>query len=49
LLSYNEHLGGYEVDISDADLKNTPKFCEENWDDGDRKKEMAQDRAANQN
>ena len=41
LLSYNENLGGYEVDISDADLKNAPKFCEENWDDGDRNKEMA--------
>jgi len=41
LLSYNEYLGGYEVDISDTDLKNAPKFREENWDDGDRKKEMA--------
>lgn len=26
LLKYNEELGGYEVDISDAQLKGAPKF-----------------------
>jgi len=41
LLSYNESLGGYELDISDAELKNVPQFCDENWDNGDRNKESA--------
>ena len=41
LLSYNAFLGGYEIDVSDAELKNAPKFREENWDYGDRSKENA--------
>src|SRR3954449_4942670 len=33
LLSYNPHLGGYEVNITDAQLQRAPKFTTlENWD-----------------
>jgi sporulation protein YlmC with PRC-barrel domain len=36
LLSYNEDLGGYEVNVSDDQLKNAPKYTNESdwdWDD----------------
>ena len=39
LLTFNERLGGYVVDISDAQLKGAPKFAGEDWDSGDRTKE----------
>jgi sporulation protein YlmC with PRC-barrel domain len=33
LLRYNEKLGGYQVDITEQQLKNAPKFGQnENWD-----------------
>jgi hypothetical protein len=33
LLTYNPRLGGYEVNITDAQLKGAPKFStHENWD-----------------
>ena len=33
LLRYNEKLGGYQVDITERQLKNAPKFGQnENWD-----------------
>jgi PRC-barrel domain len=33
LLTYNPRLGGYEVNITDAQLKGAPKFTtHENWD-----------------
>jgi hypothetical protein len=33
LLTYNPRLGGYEVNITDAQLKSAPKFTtHENWD-----------------
>src|SRR5215213_2263978 len=37
LLTYNEQLGGYEVNITDEQLKGAPKFTQsESWDWGDR-------------
>ena len=36
LLTYNQELCGYEVDISDDILKDLPKFVAKNWDCGDR-------------
>jgi hypothetical protein len=37
LLTYNPRLEGYEVNISDAQLKSAPKFStHENWDWGTR-------------
>ena len=37
LLRYNEKLGGYQVDITEKQLKNAPKFGQnENWDWSDR-------------
>jgi PRC-barrel domain protein len=31
-LTYNENLGGYEVNISDAELKGAPKYGNTEWD-----------------
>jgi hypothetical protein len=37
LLSYNQKLGGYEVNVSDEQLKDAPKFMnDENFDMGER-------------
>ena len=37
LLRYNKKLGGYQVDITERQLKNAPKFGQnENWDWSDR-------------
>ena len=41
LLTFNEFLGGYEFDVSEEQLRTAPRFCEENWDYGDRTKESA--------
>jgi hypothetical protein len=41
LLAYNEKLGGYEVDVSDQQLKGAPKFDRSSWDFGDRVQEAA--------
>jgi hypothetical protein len=42
LLTYNEQLGGYEVNISDAQLKSAPKFRkDESWEYNDRGSEGA--------
>ena len=42
LLRYNENLGGYEAEISDAQLKGAPKFhSNEPWTYGDRAREEA--------
>lgn len=42
LLRYNERLGGYEAEISDAQLKGAPKFhSQDAWNYGDRKREEA--------
>jgi hypothetical protein len=41
LLTYDEELAGYKVDISDEQLKGAPKFARNNWDFGDRTQEMA--------
>jgi hypothetical protein len=39
MLTYNERLGGYEVNISDEQLKGAPKYNQsESWDWGDRKR-----------
>ena len=39
LLTYNERLGGYEVNISPEQLKGAPKFREyEEWDWSDRER-----------
>ena len=39
LLTYNERLGGYEVNISDEQLKGAPKFRrDEEWDWSDRER-----------
>jgi hypothetical protein len=38
-LTYNERLGGYEVDISDEELKSAPKYDPQNeldWSDQDQ-------------
>lgn len=40
LLTYNDRLGGYEVAITDEQLKGAPKFSpEESWTNEDRKEE----------
>jgi hypothetical protein len=37
MLTYNTKLGGYEVNISDEQLKGAPKYGrDEHWDDGTR-------------
>ncbi|HEY4114511.1 MAG TPA: PRC-barrel domain-containing protein [Rhizomicrobium sp.] len=42
LLTYNERLGGYEVNISDAQLKGAPKFtADEPWDYDNRAAEQS--------
>ena len=42
LLKYNEQLGGYEVDISDEQLKGAPRFRhDERWNYEDRGREKA--------
>jgi hypothetical protein len=42
LLTYNERLGGYEVNISDQQLKGAPKFRkDESWEYEDRGRESA--------
>jgi hypothetical protein len=39
VLTYNERLGGYEVNISDTQLKGAPKFSrDEDWDWSDRER-----------
>lgn len=42
LLTYNTDLGGYEVNISDAQLRGAPRFGQgEDWDRYDRDRETA--------
>lgn len=42
LLKYNEELGGYEVNISDVQLKGAPKFSKDQaWEYEDRANEQA--------
>ena len=42
LLTYNERLGGYEVNITEQQLKKAPKFqANESWDYADRSREGA--------
>jgi hypothetical protein len=41
LLTFDEELGGYKVDITDDQLKGSPKLERDNWDFGDRTKEAA--------
>jgi hypothetical protein len=42
LLTYNQDLGGYEVNISDAQLRGAPRFAQgEDWDRLDRSRETA--------
>ena len=42
LLTYNERLGGYEVNISDEQLKGAPKFrTNDSWEYEDRGRESA--------
>ena len=36
LLTYNQELGGYEVDISEDIFKDLPKFAVQDWDSGER-------------
>ena len=41
MLTYNRRLGGYEVNLTDDQLKGAPKFgSEEEWDDGTRDNEI---------
>jgi hypothetical protein len=41
-LTFNERLGGYEVNVTDEQLKNAPKFtAHESWDWSDRKRRQA--------
>jgi len=40
LLSYNPELEGYEVNLSESQLKNAPRYSKhENWDWSDRARE----------
>jgi PRC-barrel domain protein len=39
MLTYNEMLGGYQVDVTDEQLQGAPKFAHDNWDFGDRTRE----------
>jgi PRC-barrel domain len=41
LLTFDDEVGGYKVDISDQQLKGAPKFARNNWDFGDRVQETA--------
>lgn len=41
MLTYEEALGGYQVDVTDEQLKGAPKFAQDNWDFGDRTEEAA--------
>lgn len=42
LLTYNSDLGGYEVNLSDAQLRGAPRFTQgEEWDRYDRDRETA--------
>ena len=42
LLTYNERLGGYEVNISEDQLRRAPKFAtHENWDWSDPARERS--------
>ncbi len=42
LLTYNTDLGGYEVNISDAQLRGAPRFAQgEDWERYDRDRETA--------
>jgi len=42
VLTYNERLGGYEVNITDTQLKGAPKFrAADDWKYGDREREAA--------
>jgi len=40
LLTYDETLGGYRVDVTDEQLLGAPKFARDNWDFGDRAREV---------
>jgi hypothetical protein len=40
LLTYDEELGGYRVDVTDEQLQGAPKFARDNWDFGDRAREV---------
>ena len=41
LLTYDEGLGGYRVDVTDDQLKGAPAYARDGWDFGDRAKEAA--------
>jgi hypothetical protein len=36
LLTYDEGLGGYKVEVTDEQLRGAPKFARDHWDFGDR-------------
>ncbi len=41
VLTYNKRLGGYEVNLTDEQLKGAPKYgSEAEWDDGNRDSEI---------
>jgi hypothetical protein len=43
LLKYNERLGGYELNLTDAQLKGAPKFSRDaawDWEDSRRAREI---------
>ena len=40
LLTFDENLGGYRVDVTDDQLRGAPKFVRGNWDFGDRTREV---------
>ena len=41
LLTYDEELGGYRVEVTDDQLKGAPAYARDGWDFGDRAKEAA--------
>ena len=41
LLTFDESLGGYRVEVTDDQLKGAPKYARDGWDFGDRAKEAA--------
>jgi hypothetical protein len=41
LLSYDEGQGGYQVDVTDDQLKGAPQYARDGWDFGDRAREAA--------
>jgi hypothetical protein len=41
LLTFDEGLGGYQVEVTDDQLKGAPKYARDGWDFGDRAKEAA--------